>query len=246
MESRFGPFTHAREPIAEIARSAPWADTVRPTILAAVDSAKTWGDLSQRLDRDGIVIKLIQRGARVQGLVLQRAAIPKRQAAARRGSTRAARKPHSSSVLARVRIHRSSHPSAAAARRRSRRTRSHAAIRDGRCATPNASPTMPGCAQSTERVASVSSANVPRQWVRAGMRRGSASERNGSVMPRSATKRACSCAQWRGWARAASSPVSSHTGRVDAATGRRRAREHDAARVRWEATKIRGSRRSGG
>ncbi len=48
--------------------ATPWADTVRPTILAAVDSAKTWGELTQRLDRDGIVIKLIQRGARVQGL----------------------------------------------------------------------------------------------------------------------------------------------------------------------------------
>ena len=68
MESRFGPFTPAREPIAEIARSAPWADTVRPAILAAVDSAKTWDDLTQRLDRDGIVVKLIRRGARVQGL----------------------------------------------------------------------------------------------------------------------------------------------------------------------------------
>ena len=46
LESRFGPFTPAREPVAEIARSAAWTDTVRPTILAAVDSAKTWEDLS--------------------------------------------------------------------------------------------------------------------------------------------------------------------------------------------------------
>jgi Relaxase/Mobilisation nuclease domain len=68
MESRFGPFTPSREPVVEMPRSAPWADTVRPTILAAVDSAKTWDDLSKRLDRDGIVIKLIRRGARVQGL----------------------------------------------------------------------------------------------------------------------------------------------------------------------------------
>ena len=41
---------------------------VRPKILTAVDAAKTWDELTQRLDRDGIVVKLIQRGTRVQGL----------------------------------------------------------------------------------------------------------------------------------------------------------------------------------
>ncbi|MGA7286108.1 MAG: hypothetical protein WBW87_16390, partial [Candidatus Cybelea sp.] len=34
----------------------------------AVDNAKSWDELTQRLDRDGIVVKLVQRGARVQGL----------------------------------------------------------------------------------------------------------------------------------------------------------------------------------
>jgi hypothetical protein len=68
LEGRFGRFIPSRELLPTVERSASWPDTVRPAILAAVDSAKTWGDLGRRLGRDGIVIKLIQRGARVQGL----------------------------------------------------------------------------------------------------------------------------------------------------------------------------------
>lgn len=41
---------------------------IRPKILTAVDASETWEDLTRRLDRDGIVVKLIQRGTRVQGL----------------------------------------------------------------------------------------------------------------------------------------------------------------------------------
>jgi Relaxase/Mobilisation nuclease domain len=68
LERRFGPFTPDRTSIAEIARPGPWSDTVRPTILTAVDAAKSWKDLADRLGRDGIVIKLVQRGTRVLGL----------------------------------------------------------------------------------------------------------------------------------------------------------------------------------
>ena len=124
LEGRFGPFMPSRELLPNVERTTSWPVTVRPAILAAVDSAKTWGDLEQRLDRDGIVIKLIQRGARVQGLAFAAGRDPEAPAAARRGSIRAARKPSSSSALVRVRIHRSSHRSAAAAPSRSRRTRS--------------------------------------------------------------------------------------------------------------------------
>ncbi len=45
-----------------------WVQNARVTIRAAVDSARSWEDLTQRLDRDGIVVKLIVRGTRVQGL----------------------------------------------------------------------------------------------------------------------------------------------------------------------------------
>jgi Relaxase/Mobilisation nuclease domain len=68
LERRFGAFMPERVPVAEIARPAPWSDAVRPTILAAVDAAKSWEDLTERLNRNGILIKLVQRGARVQGL----------------------------------------------------------------------------------------------------------------------------------------------------------------------------------
>ena len=69
LESRFGPFIAvARACCWKWRTGRAWADMVRPKILTAVDAAKTWDDLTQRLDRDGIVVKLIQRGTRVQGL----------------------------------------------------------------------------------------------------------------------------------------------------------------------------------
>jgi hypothetical protein len=68
LERRFGPFTPLHEPAPSIALGTPWDNTVRPTILAAVDAANSWEDLRKRLDQHGIVIKLVQRGARVQGL----------------------------------------------------------------------------------------------------------------------------------------------------------------------------------
>jgi hypothetical protein len=68
LEHRLGPFTPSHEPAPSIAHGAPWNNTVRPTILAAVDAAQSWEDLRKRLDQHGIVIKLVQRGGRVQGL----------------------------------------------------------------------------------------------------------------------------------------------------------------------------------
>jgi hypothetical protein len=76
LERRFGSFTPAHEPVAEIARPTPWTDAVRPTILSAVDAAKSWEDLTARLDRHGIVIKVVQRGERVQGLAFVRGRDP--------------------------------------------------------------------------------------------------------------------------------------------------------------------------
>lgn len=45
-----------------------WADLVRDTILRAVDEASSWQALRDRLAMRGIVVKLVQRGDRVQGL----------------------------------------------------------------------------------------------------------------------------------------------------------------------------------
>jgi hypothetical protein len=68
LERRLGPFIPSHEPAPSIARGTSWNDSVRPTILEAVDAANSWEDLRKRLDQHGVVIKLVQRGGRVQGL----------------------------------------------------------------------------------------------------------------------------------------------------------------------------------
>jgi hypothetical protein len=68
LERRFGPFTPSRELAKEMIDAAGWVQRARAAILTAVDAARSWDDLAQRLDRDGIIVKLIARGTRVQGL----------------------------------------------------------------------------------------------------------------------------------------------------------------------------------
>jgi hypothetical protein len=46
----------------------PWQDAARPYVLDAVDRARDWADLHQRLAAHGVVVKLVRRGERVQGL----------------------------------------------------------------------------------------------------------------------------------------------------------------------------------
>src|ERR1700686_978858 len=45
-----------------------WQDVARSYVLDAVDRAEGWSDLHQRLAAHGVVVKLVQRGDRVQGL----------------------------------------------------------------------------------------------------------------------------------------------------------------------------------
>ena len=92
LESRFGPFIALPEPVVEVAHRSAWAEMVRPKILTAVDAAKSWDELTQRLDRDGIVVKLIQRGMRVQGLAFAAGSDPEAPGCGRHGSIRVARK----------------------------------------------------------------------------------------------------------------------------------------------------------
>lgn len=68
LERRFGPFTPSHEPAPSVARPEPWSNTARAAILDAVDAANSWDDLKRRLGRHGIVVKLIERGGRAQGL----------------------------------------------------------------------------------------------------------------------------------------------------------------------------------
>jgi Relaxase/Mobilisation nuclease domain len=68
LERRFGPFTPSHELAKEPIDAARWVQSARPKILTAVDGARSWDELTQQLDRDGMVVKLIARGTRVQGL----------------------------------------------------------------------------------------------------------------------------------------------------------------------------------
>ncbi len=68
LERRFGPFMPSHELANATIDATRWVQNTRATILTAVDSARSWEDLTQQLARDGIVVKLIARGTRVQGL----------------------------------------------------------------------------------------------------------------------------------------------------------------------------------
>lgn len=68
LERRFGQFTPSRELAKETIDATQWVQKARATVLDAVDSARSWDELTRQLDRDRIVVKLISRGTRVQGL----------------------------------------------------------------------------------------------------------------------------------------------------------------------------------
>ena len=238
MESRFGSFTPAREPIAEIERSAPWADKVRPTILAAVDSAKTWDDLTQRLDRDGIVVKLIQRGARVQGLAFAAGRDPEAQGC---GASRI--HPRCKKAVLEQRFG----PCPYTPEQPPRRSRSALGDRAEReaCSDPR------WALRDAERIADHARLRSEHRAYRErffservqamGARRDAAWERESTQRQRDAQKRREARLLLRAVARLGTRGGIARQlayWSVDAVIGRRRAREHDAARVRWEATKI--------
>jgi hypothetical protein len=238
MESRFGPFTPAREPIAETTRSTSWPDTVRPTILAAVDSAKTWGDLGRRLDRDGIVVKLIQRGARVQGLAFAAGRDPEAPGC---GASRI------HSRCKKAVLEQRFGPCPYTPERPPKRGQSAVSDRAEREA-----PNDPRWAlRDAERVADHARLRSEYQAYRErflseraqamGARRDGAWERERTQRQRDAKRRREARLLLRAAARLGTRGVIARQlayWSVDAVIGRRRAREHDAARVRWEATKI--------
>jgi hypothetical protein len=238
MESRFGPFTPAREPVPDIARSAAWADRVRPTILAAVDSAKTWGDLEQRLDRDGIVIKLIQRGARVQGVAFAAGRDPQAHGC---GASRI--HPRCKKAVLEQRFG----PCPYTPEQPPKRGRSTVSDRAER----EASSDPRWALRDAERIADHARLRSEYRAYRErffseraeamGARRDAAWERERAQRQRDAQKRHEARLLLRAVARLGTRGVIARQlayWSVDAATGRRRAREHDAARARWEATKI--------
>ena len=238
MESRFGSFTPAREPIAEIERSAPWADTVRPTILAAVDSAKTWEDLTQRLDRDGIVVKLIQRGARVQGLAFAAGRDPQAQGC---GASRI--HPRCKKAMLEQRFG----PCPYTPEQPPKRSRSALGDRSEREARSDPRWAV----RDAERIADHARLRPEHRAYRdrffservqaPGVRRDAAWERERAQRQRDAQRRREARLLLRAVARLGTRGVIARQlayWSIDAIMGRRRAKEYDAARVRWEATKI--------
>ncbi len=238
MESRFGSFTPAREPIAEIARSAPWADTVRPTILAAVNSAKTWQDLEQRLGRDGIVVKLIQRGARVQGLAFVAGRGPEAPGC---GASRI--HPRCKKAVLEQRFGPCPYPPEQPPKR------SRSAIGDRAEREARSDPRR--ALRDAERIADHARLRSEYRAHRElffseraqamGARRDAAWERERAQRQRDAQKRREARLLLRALARLGTRGVIARQlayWSIDAVMGRRRAKEYDAARLRWEATKI--------
>ncbi len=238
MESRLGPFTLAREPVPDIARPVAWADTVRPTILAAVDSAKTWDDLSQRLDRDGIVVKLIQRGAREQGLAFAAGSDPEAPGC---GASRI--HPRCKKAVLEQRFG----PCSYTPERPPKRGRSAVSDRAEREAGNDPRWALRDAERIADHARLGSEYRAYREHFLSeraqamGARRDGAWERERAQRQRDAQRRREARLLLRAVLRLGTRGVIARQlayWSVDAVIGRRRAREHGAARVRWEATKI--------
>ena len=238
LEGRFGPFMRSRELLANVERSTSWPDTVRPTILAAVDAAKSWEDLGQRLDRDGIVVKLIQRGSRVQGLSFAAGGDPEAPGC---GASRIHPRCKKAALEQRF------GPFPHEAQQRHEPKRSH--VRD--CAEQEAHCDPRWAVRDAERI--VDHARLRSEYrayhnrfftERAkvvGARREAAWERERVQRQRDAQKRREARLLLRAVARLGTRGVIARQlayWSMDAIIGRRRAQEYDAARVRWESTKI--------
>jgi len=238
LEGRFGPFAPARERVPEVSRSAPWADMVRSTILAAVDASKTWEELTQRLDRDGIVVKLIQRGARVQGLAFAAGRNPDAPGC---GASRIHRRCKKAALEQRF------GPFPHEAPQRREHNRSH--VRDRAEREVHSDPRW--ALRDAERI--IDHARLRSEYARyrnrffadrervIGARRDAAWERERAQRQRDAQKRREARLLLRAVARLGTRGAIARQfayWSIDAIMGRRRANEYDTARVRWEATKI--------
>ena len=249
LERRFGPFTPLRDPVPDIARVRPWSDTVRPTILTAVDAATWWEDLTARLDQHGIIIKVVQLGARVQGLAFAQG----RDAAAPGcGASRIDPRCKKAALEQRLgpfpragRQHeRITEPNVRAdphfrnrGRLRERAEHDARTNRGWRCTRLVPSLTTLGCAPTMPRTATVSLPSATTSLAHNETLPGSASARCGSRKPSAAARTPVAPCGGAPRARGLLAHQLAYWS-IDAVVARRRAKEHVAARVRWEATKI--------
>jgi hypothetical protein len=249
LERRFGPFTQTHEPIAKPVSPTLWSDTVRPTILAAVDASKSWDDLAQRLERDGITIKLIQRGGYVQGL-----AFAQGRDADAPGCGASRIHPRCKKATLEQRFG----PFPREAQQRHERSRGMGRERqaNGRSGVRERAEREAGtdprwALRDAERI--VDHARMRSEYTAyrdrcfahrdrtSGARRNAAWELERARRQREAQRRCEARRLLRAVARLGTRGFIPHQlayWSIDVMTGRRRAQEHDAARVRWEATKI--------
>ena len=238
LESRFGPFMPLPEPIVEVAHRTAWADEVRPKILTAVDAAKTWDDLTQRLDRDGIVVKLIQRGTRVQGLAFAAGSDPEAPGC---GASRI----HPRCKKAALEQRFGPFPHEAQQRTEPKRSHvrdraEHEAHRDPRWAVRDAER-IADHARLRSEYAAYRNRFFSERAQAIGARRDAAWERERIQRQRDAQKRREARLLLRAVARLGTRGAIARQlayWSINAIIGRRRAKEYDTARVRWESTKI--------
>ncbi len=238
LERRFGPFAPSHEVAKETIDATRWAQNARATILAAVDGAHSWGELAQRLDRDGIVVKLIARGTRVQGLAFAQGRHP---GAPGCGASRIHPRCKRAALEQRF--------GACPFTPEQPPKRSRSSIRDRAEREANTDPRW--ALRDAQRI--VDHARMRSEYAQFrdnffGERYGAAATRREAAREREQMQRRCE-AKRRREARLLLRAVARLAARgaiarqlaywsVDAIINRRRTREYDAGRVRWEATKI--------
>jgi hypothetical protein len=249
LERRFGPFMPSHESDPSVARGVPWSDAVRPTILAAVDTARSWDELRQRLDQHRIVIKLVERGGRVQGLAFAQGQHPDAQGC---GASRIAPRCKKSALEQRFGPFSDTEPQ--------RQEQSHGAIQDRvrsrNRAVRNRAETEANndprwALHEASRIVNHASTRAAYAAYRDrffGDKNRAAEDRRTAAWEREHAQRRLE-ARRRREARQLLRAVTRLGVRslvarqiaywsIDAVIARRRAHEYDAARVRWESTKI--------
>lgn len=238
LERRFGQFTPSRELAKPTIDAAQWAQNARATILTSVDSARSWEDLTQQLAGDGIIVKLIARGTRVQGLAFAQGRDP---GAPGCGASRI----HPRCKKAALEQRFGACPfmpeqPPKCARGEVRHTAERDAHTDPRWALRDAQRIV-----DHARMRSKYAAYRDRFFAE---RHRATADRRQAAWERESMQRRCE-AQRRREARLLLRAVARLAARgavarrlaywsIDAITNRRRTREYDAGRVRWEATKI--------
>ncbi|MGB8907140.1 MAG: relaxase/mobilization nuclease domain-containing protein [Candidatus Cybelea sp.] len=238
LESHLGSFIPSPEPVVEVAHRIAWAEMVRPKILTAVDAAKSWDELTQRLDRDGIVVKLIQRGMRVQGLAFAAGADPEAPGC---GASRI----HPRCKKAALEQRFGPFPHEAQQRREPKRSHvrdqaEQEAHRDPRWAVRDAER-IADHARLRSEYAAYRNRFFSERAQAIGARRDAAWERERLQRQRDAQKRREARLLLRAVARLGTRGAIARQlayWSIHAVIGHRRASEYDAARVRWESTKI--------